>query len=331
MLHSYLMKVQHALLAALFCSMIALLGAESASSPGIAGVWQNSGRFVEFSHEKGMRIVLKSYYGFVYDPYAWIPCAIAEDPASPDFFRLTLRYAGEKKDAPVPAALIGESLFFRFYRKIAPASSASAVPSSSQPEALRSPTGNPLDGFYRAEGNADALRLYRSESVGEFYCFYFIGNDYFRIRYWATDARFKEVDAQFSSASGIPLSVPKFIPIDGVLYTCITSTGRKLRNYESGTFSAEGGFLVFKPSNIVFAGTAAAVLKPLRYTLSPDGTLLALGEPYLTRSKVADLDAEIASHNALRRPGRKPIFGFMNLDFYWDEIERIRNGGRTIE
>ena len=121
--------------------------------------------------------------------------------------------------------------------------------------------------------------------------------------------------------------MPKFIPIAGTLYTCVTSTGKVLRNYESGTFASASGALTFNPSAVVFSGTAAAVREPLKFALSADGTALALGEPYLVRSKVADLSAEIKTHNALRRPPRKPIFGFMKLDFHWDEIEKIRNNG----
>lgn len=322
----------------------------------IPGIWQNSGRFVEFSADGRMRIVLKPYYGFVYQDTGWRSCtvsAVAADAVGSGLFNLTIRYAGEKKDCLVPVALIRDSLYFRFYRKLAlPVAAASgdavtvdsvpstgSVSSSTHPVTLNAASGanpsaeagGPLDGFWQAAGNADALRLYRSDPIDEFYCFYFKGNTYYRIRYWAADVRFKDIAAEFTAASGEKLTVPKFIPMDGVLYTCITSTGKILRNYENGTFALKDGALLFKPENVVFSGTAAAVAKPLRYAFSEDGSVLALGSPYLVRSKVADLDAEIASHNALRRPPRKPIFDFMKLDFHWDEIERIRNGNKSAK
>jgi hypothetical protein len=352
-----------------------------ASNP-LVGVWANGSRFVEFTPDGKMRFVLKTYYAFVYEDRDWMPYTVtplmfdsdapatapapsadgasssapgssadpqSASPISSSAFVLSLRYPKEKHDAEVPLAVIGDAIYFRFYRKMditAPAGSAtgsaiqnqtdgvsekpamvaggadSAVASASTPS-----PASPLDGFWIAAGNADALRLYRSDPVQEFFCYFFKGSDYYRIRYWATDARPKDVQAGFTGRNGEPLAVPKFIPIAGTLYTCVTSTGKVLRNYESGTFSGASDALTFKPSAVVFSGTAAAVRESLKYALSSDGTALALGAPYLVRSKVADLTAEIKAHNALRRPPRKPIFGFMKLDFHWDEIEKIRNNG----
>ncbi|HPS43052.1 MAG TPA: hypothetical protein PK542_01045 [Treponemataceae bacterium] len=335
----------------------------------LVGVWANGSRFVEFAPDGRMRMVLKTYYAFVYEDRDWMPYTIKPlagvaqgdgsaqdsnvaaqspsgnlDPASPvsnATFVLTLQYPKEKHGADIPLAVIGDAIYFRFYRKMELPASAGNATSSGSTTGNVSATGepangagnavpsatSPLDGFWIAAGNTDALRLYRSDPIQEFFCYYFRGSDYYRIRYWATDARPKAVQASFTGRNGEPLAVPKFIPIAGTLYTCVTSTGKVLRNYESGTFTGASGALTFKPSAIVFAGTAAAVREPLKYALSADGTALALGEPYLARSKVADLSAEIKAHNALRRPPRKPIFGFMKLDFHWDEIEKIRNNG----
>jgi len=331
-----------------FLLPILYTSAQPAPAPVLPGIWENASRFVEFSADGKMRIVLKPYYGFVYEDKGWIPCRVNET-ALAGVFSLALRYAGEKKDAPVPAAILGDSLFFRFFRKIdtdaaaqvtaaamqaptaaqesAPAAQVTAAtPQAATATALQAPAVVQLSGFYQAAGNAPALRLYRSESETEFFCYYFSGNEYYRIRYWAADVRPRDVQARFTSKSGVLVGIPKFIPIDDVLYTCITSTGTVLRNYESGTYAVKDGSITFKADKVVFEGTAAALMKPSRVTVSPDGSVLAFGEPYLVRSKITALDAEIKAHNALRRPPRKPIFGFMKLDFYWDEIERIRNG-----
>ena len=333
----------------------------------LVGVWANGSRFVEFAPDGKMRVVLKTYYAFVYEDRDWMPYSIKPlvidnegdsvsaaadgaipgdgsasgsdasaqapsanlEPASPvsgSSFVLSIRYPKEKRDAELPLAVIGDAIYFRFYRKAE--FSTPTVNADSSAASDTAPTStSPLDGFWIAAGNTDALRLYRSDPVQEFFCYYFKGNDYYRIRYWATDARPKDVQASFTGRNGEPLAVPKFIPIAGTLYTCVTSTGKVLRNYESGTFASASGALTFNPSAVVFSGTAAAVREPLKFALSADGTALALGEPYLVRSKVADLTAEIKAHNALRRPPRKPIFGFMKLDFHWDEIEKIRNNG----
>lgn len=337
------------------------------TAESLRGVWENRSRFVEFSADNRMRIVLKPYYAFVYEDTLWMPCtsgdleidtppsdsvhAVMDQPAVsaehvlvPGAFVLSIRYKGEKKDAQLPAAIIGNSLYFRFYRKAAvpePVLSAATSGDAAIPSATVISTGSagagnlagvpaktePLDGFWISCGNADALRLYRSEPVREFFCYYFSGSAYYRIRYWADDVRYRTIFAQFTAQDGKTLSVPKFIYIKGTLYTCITSTGKILRNFESGTFTVKDGAISFRPTKIAYSGTAAAVMKPVPFSLSADCTILGFGEPYLVRSKVTDLSAEIKAHNALRRPPRKPIFELMKLDFYWDEIERIRNNG----
>lgn len=294
------------------------------------GIWENDSRFVEFTADSELRIVLKPYYGFVYEDTGWIPfhttnTETTEQAAnnnssanlsSPDTYPISVKYNGEKYEQLVPIAVIGNGMYFRFYRK----SEAAATTDSS---------ADKLNGFWMAAGNADGLRLYRSDVADEFFCYYFDNASYYRIRYWATDARFKDLHATFSATNGKSLSVPKFINIGGVLYTCITSTGTLLRNYESGSYTVKDGAISFKPNVIVYAGTTAAFREPTPYTVSNDGQILALGKPYLSRSKITDLDAEIEAHNGLRRPPRKPILEYMDLDFHWEEIERIRNNGRA--
>lgn len=335
----------------------------------LTGVWSNGSRFIEFAGNGTMRTVLKSYYGFVYEDREWMPYSVSPlefAPVTPageatpaegsdrtlytsagaapviapadvlgvtimknelpstasQSFLLKLHYPKEKRETAIPLAVIGDGMYFRFYQRFA---SENAV--ASENAAVRAPAG--LDGFWVAAGNVDSLKLYAVEGAQEFYCYYFRGGEYYRIRYWMTDARAKDVKATFAARDGTTLAVPKFILIADALYTCVTGTGKTLRNFESGTFTQSDGALSFKPSAVVFAGTAAAVRTPLKYALSTDGTVLALGDPYLVRSKVADLTAEVKTHNALRRPPRKPIFGFMKLDFHWDEIEKIRNNGKA--
>jgi hypothetical protein len=330
--------------------VISLIPLFAETTNPLSGVWSNGSRFVEFSPDGRMRFVLKTYYGFVYEDRAWLPYSVTPlvfgaapvgdapadvsangDPSSCAYV-LSLRYPKEKTDAEIPLAVIGDAIYFRFYRKADPSGLIGSAATAQSAGATEVVSGKgKFDGFWIAAGNQDALMLYRADPASEFFSFYFRGSDYYRIRYWATDARPRDVGARFVSRDGTELFVPKFIEIGSTLYTCVSSTGKVLRNYESGTFEATDGALAFKPSAIAYAGTAAAILKPLSYTVSPDGSVLALGDPYLARSKVADLSAEITAHNALRRPPRKPIFGFMKLNFYWDEIERIRNNGKIPE
>jgi len=350
----------------------------TASASSVIGLWENSSRFVQFTPDGKMRIVLKPYYGFVYEDTGTIPYVI-DSIANPlgessAVSQIAVRYAGEKTAQFVPSAIIGNGLYFRFYRKLdaaailalsgstdnmtpttmtppgaaaadsattagtvataGTATTAGTVATANTPAnaATSAPVTVPaLAGFWMAEGNADELRLYRSDDVKEFFCYYFAGDTYYLIRYWQTDARFKDVQAQFSSKSGESYTIPKFIKINETLYTCITSTGSVLRNYEYGTFALADGTISFKPSNIAYSGTAARVRVPVSVVLSGDGIILAFGKPYLSRSKITDLDAEIKAHNGLRRPPRKPVFDYMKLDFHWDEVEAIRNEGATVK
>ncbi len=336
--------------AAILSMVIFLIPIIAETDNPLPGVWSNGSRFVEFSPDGRMRFVLKTYYGFVYEDRPWLPYSVTplvfaaadgtvtpEGPSAggepaPVSYVLSLRYPKEKSDAEIPFAVVGDGIYFRFYRKADPAALIGSAATEQNAGVTVAGAGKGgLDGFWIAAGNRDGLLLYPADPVSEFFSYYFRGSDYYRIRYWATDARPREVGARFVSRDGDELFVPKFIGIGSTLYTCVTSTGKVLRNYECGTFEATDGALTFKPSAIVFSGTAAAIHEPLRFTLSGDGTVLALGEPDLSRSRVADLSAEITAHNALRRPTRKPIFGFMKLDFYWEEIERIRNNGKIPE
>jgi hypothetical protein len=325
------------LLAAVSAHIAAQQTAAKPTSSPLAGVWTNASRFVEFSADDKLRIVLKPYYGFVYEDTGWIPCSVAT-AANPSVFDIAVRYAGEKKDQFVPAAVIGDGMYFRFFARYgepaSPSATAPTTPATSTATTTATASTTPatvtaesLDGFWVASGNADELRLYRSDETKEFFSYYFSGSAYYKIRYWLTDARKRDVEANFAGPDGQTIGIPKFIEIGDKLYTCVTSTGTVLRNYETGSWSAKDGSIAFKPSNVAFAGTAAANREPSAIALSADGAVLAFGKPYLSRSAISDLDAEIKAHNGLRRPPRKPVFGYMELDFHWDEIEKIRNNG----
>ncbi len=319
------------------------LAAQSAASGragSLAGIWENRSRFVQFSDTEGMRIVLKPYYGFVYEDTGWIPAAVtgADGAASPDSATggvslISVRYSGEKTDAEVPAALLGDGLWFRFFSRldrVPPAHSGSAGTDAAAADATNAANAAlaaRLSGFWRAAGATDAMRLYRGEPAEDFYTYYFAGDRYWRIRFWATDARKRDVLAHFPGSDGVDIPIPKFLEIAGALYTCVTGTGTLVRNYEAGSWSLADGKMTFAPDRIVYPGTAAEYRNPARVTVSADGAVLAFGEPWLTRSKITDLDAEITAHNGLRRPPREPLLEFMDLDFRWEDIERIRNHG----
>lgn len=288
--------------------LLSLLFLNAGFSQGISGVWENAHRFIEFSTENGMRIVLKSYYGFVYEESPWFPYRSVETERGD--IQLSILYPGEKKMFPLPAAVVDDALFLQFFNRVDSNLAAGS-----------------LEGFWLSGGSSDALRLYRSEPVDSFFGYYFAGNRYYRIRYWSADVRVKPIEAEFSGPSGETLSVPKFLELSGMVYTCVTGTGKTLRNYETGSWTLTDGYLSFKNDNTVYEGTAAGYRSPLRLTVSSDGRIIGIGEPYARRSRITDLDAEILAHNGYRRPPREPLLDFLDLDFRWEDIERIRNKG----
>lgn len=292
------------------------------------GIWENSSRFVEFSPEGKMRIVLKPYYAFVYEDAGWIPCSVSAcdtGGAGDGVFTCSVLYPGEKSPSVFSVAVLSggtgggapPGIFTRFYVRDVPDGGAGLTGTESG--------DSMFSGFWICTGNTDSIMLYRSGPDSSFFCFYFDGRRYYKIRYWLTDARFRDVRAVFAPDPAKPdkiLSVPKFLFVDGSLYTCVTGTGGTLRNYESGNWELAGDNISMTADKPVYAGEKMTVTVPFRF--SADGTVLAFGEPYLSRSDILNLDSEIVSHNAKRRPPREPVFEFMNLDFHWDEIEEIR-------
>lgn len=285
------------------------------------GIWENDSRFVEFRPDGKFRIILKPYYGFVYEDTGWV------------------------QDSKMPRVQINNGLFLQYYKKIDVSPPSVPEPSHTvknntipkdggPPQSVKDSSfasTAPLNGFWLAQGLAPAIRLYKEENLSYLYGWYFDGSHYYRIRYWKTDVRFRNIEASFTSMNNQILKVPKFITFDTALYTCITSTGTILRNYEKGEFTRSDGNIEFIPQDIVFAGTEAEYRKPIKLTLSQDSKIFALGEPYLVRSLVTDIEAEITAHNGKRRKLRKPLLEFMDLDFRWDEIESIRNNGTIPE
>ncbi len=307
--------------------MFSRLHCEESPSSLVNGVWENSSRFVEFSSGGKMRIVLKPYYAFVYEDAGWIPCTVSSGDGGTtgeeEIFTFEVLYPGDKVPSVFSAALLpfsqgnGEESLGFFTRFFVREKEGSYVEGEE--------AGAEFSGFWICKGSGENIKLYRESPDDSFFCFYFRGHRYYKIRYWLTEARYRDVQAVFSpekESPGVILSVPKFIYADGFLYTCVTGTGTSLRNYESGSWETGGNEIKMRADSIVYSGEKMTVSLPFRF--SADGNILAFGEPYLSRSDIRDLDAEIISHNAKRRPPRKPVFEYMELDFHWDEIEELR-------
>ena len=301
----------------------------SAPTAPLFGVWENSSRFVEISPEGRMRVILKPYYAFVYEDEGWIRCRVLQESGfgGGAVYALSVSYPGQRAAQDIFAAVIeGESLYTGFFARegeeAAFAFGGQAAGIAGEATAAEN-LAQGLEGFWVYYGSDDGIMLYGKPPADELFCLYFEGSRYYKIRYWRTDARFADLRAVFPDSSGEnELSIPKFLWRGDCLYTCVTGTGKTLRNYEQGDWELLDGEISFFADKIVFAGSLQSETLPIR--LFEGGEVLLLGEPQLARAEISDMDAAIAERNSTRRPQRKPPIDFMDLDFHWDEIERLR-------
>jgi len=314
----------------------------------ITGLWQNRGRFVEFSADGGLRIVLKEYYGFVFTPVLTARWSISSGAGStfytpnelndhgttilgpPAHAEVWVSYPEERVAQRIPVLVIADSLWLHFYHREVPTATSTTATSTTATSTtdISASAGSPLEGFWLPGGDRPDILIHSSDSPDDFFALYFTATSYARIRYWKTDARERDIAAHFTIA-GSPATVPKFIRVAGELYTCIKGGGTILRNFEKGRYTFQNGVLSLKaePGLQSFPQHSAS---PLVLTLAPDRSAFGVGDPTYRRLPAsANLDFLIAEHNARRRPPRPPLVEFMDLDFRWDEVERIRNQGRS--
>ena len=339
-----------------FCISLSLLLILSIPCPAqsLTGIWENPERFIEFIGKDNrtvadtLRIVLKTYYRFVYDDMGSYPIA-AEQEKSKNVYSLQIRYPGFKIPITTSVWVYADGLFTSFYKKIPftlaterqqnkPQSGVveSSISTQSGIGASLQPTI--LDGFWVEQGFRDGILIYQQEAPPFFDAFFFNGTRYIRFRYWTGDFEYKDKHAEFTFDDGVPVAVPKFIRQYDAVYSCITDNGSKLKNYEKGTLSIEsdnGGMqrLTLAPqgggpgthaTSDVYPHQRYPKIQglPLYYDKSDEA--FSFGEPFLTRSSISDLQEEIKRHNSLKRPPPEPLLKADELDFYWERIKQIR-------
>lgn len=280
----------------------------------IMGIWENGGRVVEFykkDDSTSMRVVLKPYYEKVYDE----PVVFSnpfETSSQDSTYALSITYPFTKRVISLPVFLYDAYLFTSFYKKVDFESLDGNV---SDIEALDE---YPLFGFWLEQGSKDGILLYPNEPVDSFDAYFFEDKKYIKFRYWHDEnLAFSDGKAVFRGSTGLYYKVPKMIKRGDMVYSCITTNGTSLRNYEVGSYSIEtdkfsqekGVFLVLnkegaKPGNKAVADTypdykyGSKESIPL-YMMSA-GNVFAIGGPFLFRSSIQDLDEEIKKRNNSR-------------------------------
>jgi len=317
----------------------------------LVGIWENSERFIEYtgkadgSAEDTLRIVLKTYYRFVYDDIGAYPVTATKQNTE-NIYSLRIRYPGFKIPVPASVWVHADGLFASFYKKIphnlvadrkqnTPQSGTDEVPANLQSN-LSVPVSF-LDGFWIEQGFRNGILIYQQEAPAFFDAFFFNGTQYIKFRYWTGDFEYKEKYAGFAFDDGLQVSVPKFIRQYDTIYSCITDNGSKLKNYEKGTVSinsSNGALQLTLTPQRGGPGTHAAgdvypnqkypqvQELPLYYDETDEA--FAFGEPFLIRSSISGLQKEITRHNSLKRPPPEPLLKADELDFYWDRIKEIR-------
>lgn len=318
----------------------------------LAGIWENSERFIEYTgkadgtSEDTLRIVLKTYYRFVYEDMGTYPVKVKQEDTG-NIYSLNIRYQGFRTPITTRVWVHDNGLFSSFYKKTPytlvtdrqqnASSSVSAKPNAdTQP--ISSPEAAILDGFWVEQGFRDGILIYQQEAPAFFDAFFFNGTQYIKFRYWTGDFDYKEKYARFAFDDGLQVTVPKFIRQYDAIYSCITDNGSKLKNYEKGsvsigndgngmrqlTLTPQGGGPGTHATGDVYPNQKYPKIQGLPLYYDETDGAFAFGEPFLTRSSISDLHEEIKRHNSLKRPPPEPLLKADELDFYWERIKQIR-------
>lgn len=308
-----IMKLKKSCIITLF--LFSFLRVFSQNTENIMGIWENGGRFVEFYEGdagNAMRLVLKPYYATVYDEPISFSNPFDKD-ASDSTYALSIRYPNTKKVVSLPIFLYDSYLFTSFYKRI-------------DFEVVDGEIGDveavdeyPLFGFWVEQGSKDGILLYPNEPCNSFDAYFFEDNKYIKFRYWYDkDLGFSDGKAVFKGSSGLYYKVPKMIKRGEMVYSCITTNGSSLRNYEAGTYRIEtdkfsqskGVFLVFNKEGASPGKKAASDVYPdykygnrenIPLYIVSSSNVFAIGAPFLFRSSCSDLDEEIKRHNSIKR------------------------------
>ncbi|MGP1454203.1 MAG: hypothetical protein ACTTJ7_00345 [Treponema sp.] len=291
----------------------------------LTGIWENTERLIEYTATENqesyrMRVVLKPYYRFVYEDAGTYETTVVQAGPAKALYQLSIRYPNTKKQTSLPVWIDGDKLFTSFYKKEA-FEVISPSPIAPQTDNLQQRHEDPLEGFWIEQGHRSGICIYPQEPPEFLDAYFFMHGSYIKFRYWKdNELESKKSTAQFQLESGATVSVPKLLERSGCRYSCITSNSTTLRNYEKGsyhiateseapllTLTAQGGGPGSRAVADTYPHQRYAPLRdvPLSYS-TQDGTF-AFGLPFLTRSALSDLDAEIQKHNSIRRPPPEPL------------------------
>ncbi len=297
------------------------------------GIWENGGRFIEFMRDSkqdklDMRIVLKPYFRYVYEEMGTFRTDIQDVQNFAGLYLLRISYPRIKKAVWLPICIQNDFLFTSFYQR-------ADYTSSEGNETIAH--SSPLYGFWLEQGSRDGILLYPNDPPEWIDAYFFTDTEYFKFRYWLEDFERNEKQAKFKDSSGLEFTVPRVLKRGDLAYSCVTANSSVLRNFEKGFYNVkpqvEGYSITITPKTAGPGSHAAADTYPnakypevinLPLYLTADGKIFSYGEPFLFKSEVSDLSAEIAKHNSLRKEPPELQLVPDELDFHWEELKRLQ-------
>ncbi len=293
----------------------------SQENENVMGVWENGGRFVEFYKNDSkvvMRLVLKPYYATVYNEAVSFSNPFEGDSTN-SIYALSIRYPNTKRVVSLPIFVYDSYLFTSFYKRI------DFEVEEENAGGVKATNTNSLFGFWVEQGSKDGILLYPNEPSSSFDAYFFEDERYIKFRYWYDrNLTFSDGKAIFKGSNGLSYKVPRMIKRGEMVYSCITTNGSSLRNYEVGTYkvkkdevsSRKGMFLLLNKEGALPGRQAASDVYPdYRYEsvanipiyMLSSSDVFALGSPFLFRSAFTNLDEEITKHNGKNKKKDRSI------------------------
>jgi hypothetical protein len=325
--NSYMVKTRQPIL---LCLAFFLFVPEIFFSQGVprplGGVWENDQRIVSFFSEARQEesalgqsraitgIVLKQFYGWYYDRAAEpqeIAGAVSSSSLPPRDKNNTSAHSGEilittfEETSPVTdeSGSWTMRVLYPPYRE-SDAIALAVIRNNLYLNFYIRYDENPgslgsVEGFWRAAGTASGITVSKPWYAQSVESLYITADSAFRIRYWEADLEPDLSERAYFSDGAVEYAVDKYLVIGGKTFTCVQGRGTRIRQITKSP-AARG------------------------YELSGDGTLCAFAPPYLWRSQIDDIYAEIAKANARKIPSPPPPFPPKYPDFHYDVIKELR-------
>lgn len=315
----------------------------------LLGVWENGGRFVEFfttSDALNMKIVLKPYYRYVYEPTEHFSTSVTSVENFDGLHILRITYPRTKQAVYLPICLIDDLLFTSFFQRNDYTSSEPYLPEEYRPYGITDEQArfamnrhdSPLYGFWTEQGSRDGILLYPNEAPKYFDAYFFTDTEYFKFRYWLDTLEVSSNQCHFTDTNNITYTVPRVLQRGTLTYSCVTSNSSILRNFEKGVYTLKysGGLysLTLTPMG-AGPGTNAAkdtyenpkypevVNLPLYIT--EDGKIFSYGEPFLFKTEITNLDEKAREHNSQKKTPIEPQLISDELEFYRERIKELED------